>query len=48
MNTDYVDACAQLGDEVDQAVNRAMENGLSVDEVVEELRMIAQGWKDSQ
>jgi hypothetical protein len=45
---DYAEAVAQFETEVDRAVNRAQDNGLTIDEIVKELGNIAQGWKDSQ
>lgn len=48
MDMDYADAVGALEDEVDRAVNRAIDNGLSVEEVVKELQRIGQGWLDSR
>lgn len=47
MNMDYAEAVVKLEDEVDEAVNRAERSGLSIDEIVSELRRIAQGWSDN-
>lgn len=46
MADEYADAVMRLGDEVDQACNRALE-ALSHREIADELRRIAQGWEDS-
>lgn len=44
---DYANAVICLEEQVDRAVNEALSH-LSVEEVVKELKRIAQGWADSQ
>lgn len=44
---DYAEAVQRLEDETDKAASRAIDNGLSIKEVAEELRRIAQGWEDA-
>lgn len=48
MSDEFADAVARLEDEVDRAVNRAIDSGLSAEECANELRRIAQSWIDSQ
>lgn len=46
MNTEYADAVAALEGDVDLAVRRALDAGMSHDEVAAELHGLADAWKN--